>query len=1298
MALTAPSKDVFDPAKSYRGIRWIGDRDFQDFEGNELQQILSAERKQLFDRVFVDGAIIMEAGGTVAPATQGVATGHVAGASGGTYRGFVTQIYTLRVVTGGVAGQAVIEVTSDGEDSGLNNQGFEILTSASDPVDGSVAYAVGTHGITISFTDTKPIKNFVVTDSWVILATYSRRLPTLDVIASQITPTKILFYADGRAIAVPSTTLTYALATTGKSVVYVEVLKDVVTGDADPDIKAALTNLNVAERERIVGRFVNRDTSGDALPSAAIWRKVYAAYLWDRATDKVERATRRPIEFHLEDIPGQLPAASLADLDFSEQLKGTIAEVVNDITGGSYRIRGLQARISTNAAPSGKVFITVEKGKARISGLKITKTAEEDLSVDLALDTSAVSGEAKTYNTGTDVYALNKAIGANKLPIESVVSVAAIVEVTRQITKGIANGLDELPDQPVQSIVSIAGYTVTTDFVQNGNFVDWSPGGSEPGSGSSYNVTYRYTKQMVEGVDFDLIDDDSDGDLDSIYFSLGGDNPVDTSTFFVDYEYFQPRIDNIILRTDGVFEVLRGVPSDNPIEPKSPSEFLGIARIAIGANSATNIVITQDDNLQVTMAAVRNSIKRQEDQRRNDALQDLINQVKLGETGSFKGVFADAFASEEMSDLLFNRIGGLGGDLPGTAIPYSSLIDLFDLQLLQPVFITTNALVRDDGLIPSGNSACAVNRDFLTLPFSEVLEIDQEQWSEQRNINPFATFTPPPPALTLIPDKDGGVDETTSTQNDIWLVYNGRNIFRAASENEVNLWFSTHPRYQATGRSSQEISRILEERAGTYMRQINVEVRGTKFVPGEDNIQARFDGKAVNLTAINGTPTGTLGGSLKARLSTFDINNEVVTRGGDFEGTFSIPQNVPTGIRTLVLTGASGSRAEGSYDGRFTERAITIFEREYVVIADPVAQSFGFSQPTTITRVRIPFAGKGAAGDSPVTVQLRTVELPGGFPGRSYFDEVVRKPQDIIVGAPNQFVFGNPIYQPANTLRALVLLSDSNNYLIYTATLGRAGLNPTQHITQNPNIRGTEPAGILLESLNAVNWEAESRSALRYQVYRAEFSAEAWVYFTRLTGVNYSQLVLNADTVIPSGTAIEWNVSTDGLAVGNSLKTWRTINPYEKLDLESLATTIDIRAKLITTNTRVSPYIATRTVSLQGIRYTGVGRYVSRRADVTQDIATVKYYLEIKKPAVVTVAYYVSNAEDANGDPIWEVVSVVDSDVDLGDGFHLLTLSKTLNNAIVEKTSYRKLRVRVDQVCANHAFSAAIRNLAATFN
>ena len=1302
--LEDPSKDPFDPAKGYSRVRFLGDRDLQDMELNEAQQLQDHARKAALDTLFARDAIIREAGGTIGPANQGQKIGNVTVASSGVYQGFATQVYTLTVTMGGGAGAAKIRVVSDGPDSGIEGAGFEIVIREDDPLDGSVLYNVGSQGVKVAFTDRKVAKNFVEADSWVILATHGRRLPVVE--GNTITPFDVEIYVDGRILTVPSQTLTYPAASSGgASIVYVEVLRDIVTAVGDPSIAAALTKLPVAERERITAKFQDHDTSSYPLPANALQRRILPAYYWNRATDEVGRATSVPFSFSLADIPGQILGSALSGIDFSEELKGILAEAIQDIVGTSYRISGLKARLSTNTPATGKTLVTVEGGRARISGVRTFKLVDEDIELDLATDTAHVVAEGQTFQTNTNKYALNKAVGADKLPVKQVTALSATVQVQRPLTKGSANGQDELPDQPVSSIVLVTqGATVyqnSTDYLRSGNFIDWSPTGSEPVAGSQYSVTYRYTKQMVLGTDFNLIDNDSAGGGDSVDFSPSGDDPVVGTTFLVHYDYYLPRIDLVYLRTDGTFDVVRGDPADDPVAPSPPTQFLGIARVELGSNSSTNIKVINLDNLRVTMSAIRDAIRRQEILRLNDARQELLNQTKVRETASFKDVFADAFATDEQADMTFDRNGGTGGDSAGTKIKYDALIDLFLLQLTLSATVTTYALEADDTLLPSGQAASKFNRDFATLPFAEILEIDQDQWSEERNVNPFFAFSPPPPDVTLLPDRDIGINETTSNQTDIFIGFRGGRQLRRATQEEVALTVR-HPRFRVTGRSVEEVARLIEDRNATFMRQIAMEVRGRRFVPNEDDISATFDGKRVSLTPIAGTSAGTQAGTVKARASTFDADGKLLTLGGDWAASFTIPQNVPSGVRSLIVTGASGSVASAPFTGRPTEREITIISREITTVrtVDPLAQTLAFSDPTTVVRLEVPLAKKGANADPPIEMQWRNVAFPGGFPGRLVFESIVRKAEDVNTGetSVNNFIFANPLFQAPGDFRALTLLTNSRNYLVYTATLGAAGQNPVAFVTQNLNVRGSEPAGLLLESLNALNWEPRSKSALRYRLYRADFSSESYLYFKRLSGVSYSQLFLNVDQVIPEGTSVTWQLSTDGLATSNPAKVWRNVVPFSLLDLGQMVTTVDVRAKLATSNSRISPYVNLKNWHLQGVLHKSAGKYIGRRSTPSTDITSVKIYVETNVLSAASVNFFVSNSEDSNGNPIWEAVTTTDASEDLGDGFTEKVLSKTLDNTITAKTDFKKARVRVDLSTTNQAIIPRIRNLAATFN
>ncbi len=73
---------------------------------------------------------------------------------------------------------------------------------------------------------------------------------------------------------------------------------------------------------------------------------------------------------------------------------------------------------------------------------------------------------------------------------------------TVQITRGSVGLIDALPNPDIVSIISVTTgsaatgdlvtYTQTTDFVKNGDAVDWSPAGAQPANGAVYSVKYNY--------------------------------------------------------------------------------------------------------------------------------------------------------------------------------------------------------------------------------------------------------------------------------------------------------------------------------------------------------------------------------------------------------------------------------------------------------------------------------------------------------------------------------------------------------------------------------------------------------------------------------------------------------------------------------------------------------------------------------------------------------------------------------------------------------------------------------------
>lgn len=136
-----------------------------------------------------------------------------------------------------------------------------------------------------------------------------------------------------------------------------------------------------------------------------------------------------------------------------------------------------------------------------------------------------------------------------------------------------------------------------------------------------------------------------------------------------------------------------------------------------------------------------------------------------------------------------------------------------------------------------------------------------------------------------------------------------------------------------------------------------------------------------------------------------------------------------------------------------------------------------------LTSVDIYFASKD--NSVPVTLQLR--EVINGYPGQRIlpFSEVVMSADDVSVSANStvetRFKFKSPIHVKNDTEYAIVLLADSTNYLVWTATLG------SQDVATNKQIEKQPYAGVLFKSQNASTWTPEQSSDLKFKINRAKF-------------------------------------------------------------------------------------------------------------------------------------------------------------------------------------------------------------------
>lgn len=167
--------------------------------------------------------------------------------------------------------------------------------------------------------------------------------------------------------------------------------------------------------------------------------------------------------------------------------------------------------------------------------------------------------------------------------------------------------------------------------------------------------------------------------------------------------------------------------------------------------------------------------------------------------------------------------------------------------------------------------------------------------------------------------------------------------------------------------------------------------------------------------------------------------------------------------------------------------------------SDPVAETFlvdgnVYPEGLFLQNVKIYFRSKDT--DLPVTVQIRPTS--NGYPHSSYvmpFASVTKSATNVnvpaaidfdkndgIVNSPTEFEFKSPVYLPPGEY-AIVIISNSNNYEVYTADVGSTKLGKTDIISEQPY------AGSFFKSQNASTWTAEQTTDLMFVLTKYVFKA-----------------------------------------------------------------------------------------------------------------------------------------------------------------------------------------------------------------
>jgi len=958
------SRDTFDPSKNYKRVSYHQDRDLLDSELNEQQDISIHEQKKIADLLFKEGAIIsgllVSVAGNVLTISAGVTyiDGHIEVIPGAvlTYdpaktSGFdYVYVELLKYNYGynqdaGLINPATGEPTAEREKWVLSLRDHD-TSGESLPNNVTQRKVVpiykfdrGTHDVAAT----------VQEKSSIYLSDFLGTLPGSRITVASITEDQLSFAA---AEGLNSLLNNLAERTYDQAGSYLVKGFDSFIGSNDGTNVRVITN---AGRAYIQGYRLQKD-----LPTTTLVPKA--------VTTKSVRGEQKTY------VTGQRSyALNSTPLKQTTQVEA-IVEIVSNITRGS------------------------------VGG------GEDLLVPNPVVDIVEVSQGATVYSEGVDWQQSGNYVDWIGTGSEPAIGTTYTVRWTyvKQMAKGtdyVDGGWFGQPGYPAPAeyfylvtalsasgeTAYAAGYVVSHQTAAGGaNTITWRPVSGATGyriyraSPNSGRTSFHMLKEVGSAV-MSYIDDGVDqatgttppssnssglssplsdmslGNSSVINFGKSGvgSDPVNGSNCSIDYDYYLGRKD-IVYATAGEIRRLEGSPSDFPKLPVVPEGSLAFASLDCPANSV-EMTVHNFGLTRITMDQIHRIMQDIEDLKYNDAQYQMNNALQNRDAQTKKGIYSDDFSNEAQSDTFHAE--------------WSARIDGIN-KFVGPARISSSRVLE----VNTAASNALFKSSIVLLPGTERVLIEQLDWSEEKNINPYAVFEKPPAAVEVTPNigrrgQTGiavtGSNFTPSAQH-ITIRCDGQIVASDVHADEAGRVVSSF----VIPESASNGSRIVEVTDGTYSAQTNLQINDPLVV---------------------------------TRVERVEVTTTIIQKQ-----TVYVPQIIRYPVYRTVW---------GWWYGYYRW--------------DPLAQTFSFSENRVISAIGLFFTRKDAS--VPVTVQIRGVTT--GLPNDVVYAQQVVSPGEINLNAETKVTFANPMSADANTSYALVILTDSTNYRVRVATLGQLGQN-----------------------------------------------------------------------------------------------------------------------------------------------------------------------------------------------------------------------------------------------------------------
>lgn len=683
-------------------------------------------------------------------------------------------------------------------------------------------------------------------------------------------------------------------------------------------------------------------------------------------------------------------------------------------------------------------------------------------------------------------------------------------------------------------------------------------------SADSYTVPYEdIPDETVDGVTSKASDffdfrprkpDNNNNDFVGTGFN-SVEVPSPYSLLRADVQFYLPRIDKVYVNAKGVFGTVKGVPSITPKEPKTPDNSMLLYRVYIPAftSNIKDIGIEFINNRRYTMrdiGGLENRIASLEYYTTLSLLETETSGMQITDQMTGLNRFKNGFVVDSFVD---HSVGLY------TSPNYRCSMSPTEAAL-RPEFYADQV----DMSFKPQNSTAILTGSLVTLPYSEVGFLSQEYASNFLNVNPYAVYRWNGD-IELTPNNDTWFDTVYTQPQVTYEVYNNGRLTQTWDSWGLNWTGGTKSStiYRLGGTNITSSDPNLSGRhstvgdATTTNTTTNLKVVGDKVV--STDIVPYMRSREVVFSAVGLKPLSRMypffdnvdvsayckqnGKAYGASIVT-DIN-------GDVSGVFNIPNNdsikFRTGTKQFTLNDNPQNVKETSLayaDEYYTAKGLVETRTQSIVATqtistsvkpwDPLAQSFFVEKDdgVFVTSVELYFASKDPSAN--VTIQIRN--MVNGSPGQDVvpYSTLTLKPTQVNVSSDasvaTKFTFDSPIYLADGNEYCFVVMSNSNNYNVYIATMGNRVINTNAYISKQPFV------GVLFKSQNNTTWTADQESDMKFKINVAKFvtntSCKADFVNKKTVAI---KLFNNPLTSVANSNVITAQVSDHNLFVGSKV-------------------------------------------------------------------------------------------------------------------------------------------------------------------